>query len=74
MSKAAKVLARLRWAKAKREPKVCPFCGIEFPGSEKQIYCTAAHQNAAAAKRFRKRRAAPASGSAHSYESREGSM
>ena len=61
MSKAAKALARLRWAKAKREPKICAFCGIVFSGSEKQVYCAPAHQNAAAAKRFRdKRRAQPA--------------
>ena len=59
MSKAAKALARLRWAKAKREPKTCPFCGVEFPGSEKQVYCTPAHQNAAAARRFRARHSRP---------------
>lgn len=60
MSKEAAALARLRWAKAKREPKVCPVCSRTFAGLENQVYCTAAHQNAAAARRFRARRRQPA--------------
>lgn len=62
MSTSARALARRRWAKAKREPKTCLFCGIVFQGSEKQVYCTPPHQNAAAAKRFRERRRRPAGG------------
>lgn len=56
MSREARKLARLRWAKAKREPKVCPFCDQAFSGTETQVYCTPAHQNAAAARRFRDKR------------------
>lgn len=59
MSQEAAALARLRWAKAKRETKVCPFCGQEFSGTEKQVYCRSSHQNAAAAKRWREKRRRP---------------
>jgi hypothetical protein len=55
MSTAARALARRRWAKRK-EDKVCPFCEQPFKGDSRQVYCTPAHQNAAAAKRFRERR------------------
>jgi len=62
MSKAARALARKRWAK-RDVKKVCPFCERSFLGDPRQIYCMPAHQNAAAAKRFReRRRQAPARG------------
>lgn len=55
MNKAASALAKRRWAKRDVE-KTCPFCGRRFKGDGKQVYCTPAHQNAAAARRFRERR------------------
>lgn len=58
MSKAARALARRRWAKRNVE-KVCPFCEQPFLGDLKQIYCTPAHQNAAGAKRYRERQRRP---------------
>lgn len=54
MNKAASALAKRRWAKRGIE-KVCPFCSRRFKGDGKQVYCTPAHQNAAAARRFRER-------------------
>jgi hypothetical protein len=67
MSKTAAALARRRWAKRNVE-KVCPFCERPFKGDAQQKYCTPAHQNAAAAKRFRVRRAARASAGAGETE------
>ena len=55
MSQEARELARLRWAKEKREPRQCAFCGVSFEASARQRYCSPAHQNAAAARRFRER-------------------
>jgi len=85
MNKAASALAKRRWAKRDVE-KTCPFCGRRFKGDGKQVYCTPAHQNAAAARRFRERRQsdstagprrpataarAPAEGLAHALEQAE---
>lgn len=55
MNRAASALAKQRWAKRDIE-KTCPFCEQRFKGVREQVYCTPAHQNAAAAQRFRDKR------------------
>jgi hypothetical protein len=60
MDTAAADLARMRWAKARRSKKTCPFCGIDFRGVKEQRYCTPAHQQAAATRRLREKRRAGA--------------
>lgn len=60
MDTAAAELARLRWAKARRTTKRCPFCGQSYRGVKEQVYCTPAHQQAAATRRVREKRRAGA--------------
>jgi len=56
MDRAASALAKKRWAKAERTDKVCAHCGRTYRGLTEQVYCSAKHQNAAAAQRLRERR------------------
>jgi hypothetical protein len=56
MDRAASALAKKRWAKAERTDKVCAHCGRTYRGLAEQVYCSAKHQNAAAAQRLRERR------------------
>lgn len=60
MDRAASTLARKRWAKAERVNKVCLHCGRTYRGLAEQLYCSAKHQNAAAAQRLREKRRAGA--------------
>lgn len=58
MSKTARALARRRWSNRSID-KVCPFCERPFKGDKLQTYCTPAHQNAAAVRRFREKHPTP---------------
>jgi hypothetical protein len=60
MDRAASALAKKRWAKAERVNKICLHCGRTYRGLAEQRYCSAKHQNAAAAQRLREKRRAGA--------------